>query len=190
MPRPKKPEEKKKRKISITIDPELLEELKRNATSEGISLSEYIEQRLRSRNTVPWDIKEFGRFIHAINTYNGYVVNYNLGLTHGFKDFKHLEYSLEYKTITVEFLLKNSKGGKNKHKVVLDFSWCWDCPSPYVNIKLYGWDDKKEEWFQMGETSHFDFNGEKIFNTILEIRRDFWLKLKTFREEKKKRNKT
>ncbi len=189
MPRPKKPEEKKKRKISITIDPELLEELKRDAKIKGLSLSEYIEQQLRSKNTISWDIKEFGRFIQAINSYNGYVVDYNLGLTPGFKDFKHLEYSLENKTITVEFWLKNSKGGANKHKVILDFSWCWDCPSPYVNIKLYGWDDKKKEWFEMGERSIFAVDGERIFNTILEIRRDFWLKLKTFREEKKKSQK-
>ncbi len=185
MPRPKKPENLKKKKVSITLDPELLEELKRDAKFKGLSLSEYIEQQLR--NPVPWDIKEFGKFIHAINTYNGYVVDYSLGLTHSFKGFDYLEYSLENKTISVEFWLKNSKGGKNKHKAVLDFSWCWDCPGPYVNITLYGWDDKKEEWFEMGETSIFAVDGERIFNAILEIRRDFWLKLKTFREEKKKR---
>ena len=185
MPRPKKPEEKKKRKISITIDPELLEELKRDAKYEGVSLSEYIEQRLR--NPVPWDIKQFGRFIQAINTYNGYVVDYKLGLTPGFKGFDYLAYSLENKTIAVEFWLKNSKGGRNKYKAVLDFSWCVDCPGAYVDIKLYGWDDKKKEWFEMGEKGLFAVDGEVFFNAILEIRRDFWLKLKTFREEKKKR---
>jgi len=37
----------------------------------------------------------------------------------------------------------------------------------------------------MGETSIFTLDGERIFNVILEICRGFWLKLKTFRKEKK-----
>jgi len=97
-----------------------------------------------------------------------------------------LDYSLEYKTITVEFRLKNSKGGSNLHKAVLEFSWCVDCPGPYMIVKLFSWDDKKKEWFEMGEESFFDINDKEIFNAILKIRRDFWLKPKTFREEKKK----
>ena len=185
MPRPKKPEKLKKKKVSITLDPELVEELKRDAHYEGLSLSEYIEQQLK--NPTPWDIQQFGRFIQAINSYNGYKVNYSRGLIPGFKGDKGLEYSLEYKTIAVEFRLKNSKGGKNLHKAVLEFDWCVDCPGPYMVVKLFGWDEKKNEWFEMGEESFFDINGEEIFNAILKIRRDFWLKLKTFREEKKKK---
>ena len=187
MGRPKKPEEKKKKKISITLDPELVEKLKRWARMEGMSLSEYIENRLKDK--VPWDIKEFGKFIAHINAYNGYEVDYNKGLNLGFQSNKVLEYSLEYKTVSVEFRLKNSKGGENLHKAVIKYAWCWDCPGPYANIKLYGWDDKKKEWFEMGEESTFSIDGEKLFNAILKIRRDFWLKLTTFREEKKKRKK-
>ena len=37
----------------------------------------------------------------------------------------------------------------------------------------------------MGEKGIFAVDGQEIFNAILEIRRDFWLKLKTLREEKK-----
>jgi len=187
MARPKKPEKLKKKKVSITLSAELLEKLKKDAEYEGLNLSEYIEKQLK--NPVPWDVQQFGRFIQAINTYNGYVVDYNLGLTPGFKGFKYLAYSLENKTISVEFRLKNSKGRENKHKAVLDFSWCVDCPSPYVNITLFGWDDKKKEWFEMGEKGIFTVDGQEIFNTILEIRRDFWLKLKTFKEEKKSKGK-
>jgi len=169
MPRPKKPEKLKKKKISITLSPELIEELKREAHYKGLSLSELIEQQLK--NPTPWDIQQFGRFIQAINAYNG----------------AKLDYSLDYKTIAVEFRLKNSKGRSNLHKAVLEFSWCIDCPGPYMVVKLFGWDEKKNEWFEMGEESFFDINGEEIFNAILKIRRDFWLKLKTFREEKKKK---
>ena len=57
---------------------------------------------------------------------------------------KGLEYSLEYKTISVEFWLKNSKGGENPHKAVIEYALCWDCPSSYATIKLYGWNDKKK----------------------------------------------
>jgi len=184
MGRPKKPEGKKKQKISITLDPELVKELKRWAEIEGVSLSEYIENQLKDR--VPWDIKEFGNFIAHINAYNGYKVDYKHGLTMTFNEDKKLEYSLEYKTISVEFKLQNSKGGENLHKAVIRFSWCWDCPGPYATIKLYGWDDKKKEWFEMGEESTFSVDGENLFNLLLKIRRDFWLKLKTFREEKRK----
>ena len=169
MGRPKKPEEKKKKKISITLDPELVERLKRWARIEDMSLSEYIENQLKDK--VHWDIKEFGKFITLLNAYN---------------DDK-LDYPLEYKTVSVEFRLKNSKGGENLHKAVIKYAWCWDCPGPYATIKLYGWDDKKKEWFEMGEESTFSMDGEKLFNAILKIRRDFWLKLKTFRKEKKKR---
>jgi len=187
MPRPKKPEKLKKKKVSITLDPELLKKLKREAEIKGLSLSEYIEQQLR--NPVPWDIKQFGRFIQALNTYNGYKVYPDHIRVIGERRLTEniLDFHLENKTITVEFWLKNSKGGINKHKAVLDFYWCIDCPGAYVKIKLYGWDDKKKEWFEMGEESFIPIDGQEIFNAILRIRRDFWLKLKTFHKEKKKK---
>ena len=91
MGRPKKPKEKKKQKISITLDPELVKKLKEWSKIEGVSLSGYIERQLKDR--VSWDIKEFGKFIAHINAYN---------------DDK-LDYPLEYKTISVEFRLKKLK---------------------------------------------------------------------------------
>jgi len=37
MPRPKKPEEKKRRKVSITLDAELLEQLKKMPNTKGLA---------------------------------------------------------------------------------------------------------------------------------------------------------
>ena len=47
----------------------------------------------------------------------------------------------------------------------------------------------RKKWFEMGEESTFSIDGENLFNAVLKIRRDFRLKLKTFREEKKKTDK-
>ena len=38
----------------------------------------------------------------------------------------------------------------------------------------------------MGEESTFSVDGKDLFNAILKIRQNFWLKLKTFKEKKKK----
>jgi hypothetical protein len=185
MPRPRKPEDKKKKKVSITLDAQLLEDLKKAERREGLSLSEFIEHQLKTKTH--WDIQEFGKLIHLINTYNGEKVDYYTYINPYVFSTNILPYSLYNKKVSIEFLLKNSKGGLNKHKLVIDYGFCWDCPGHYIDIKLYGWDDKKEEWFEMGESSLFTLDGEKIFNEILKIRRDFWLKLKTFREEKKRK---
>jgi hypothetical protein len=74
MPRPRKPEDKKKKKVSITLDAQLLEDLKKAARREGLSLSEFIEHQLKTKTH--WDIQEFGKLIHLINTYNGEKVDY------------------------------------------------------------------------------------------------------------------
>jgi hypothetical protein len=187
MGRPPKPADKKKKRISITLEPKLVEQLKEFAEREGKSLSEYIEEKLKDR--VSWDIREFGRFIQAINVYNGYTVEYTTGfLPNKNQSIKStLHYHLHRKTLSIEFPLKNSKGWENLHKATIEFGWCPDCPGPYITLKLYGWDEKKKQWFEMGEESFFDFNGEKLFNAILSIRRDYWLKFKFFQQEKKKK---
>jgi len=47
----KKPKKLKKKKVSITLSPELVEELKREARYKNLSLSEYIEKTLK---TIYW----------------------------------------------------------------------------------------------------------------------------------------
>jgi len=167
MPRPKKPEKLKKKKVSITLSPELVEELKREARYKNLSLSEYIEQTLKenlNEDICDYSLKEFGKLLAGLNF-----------LVTSHKETKKRPYALFPFPISIEFWLHNRRSKRlQRHKVRLDFGYCPECPSPHINISLYFWDDKREDWVFMGESSSFSVEAEKIIDTILEIRKKYW----------------
>jgi len=167
MPRPKKPENFKKKKVSITLDSELLEEAKREAYFKNLSLSEYIEQILKENleeNLCDYSLKEFAKLLAGLEF-----------LIASHKELKKRPYMLFPFAISIEFSLHSKRSKRlQKYKVRLDYGYCPECPGPYVNISLYFWDDKKEDWVFMGESSSFSLEAEKIINTILEIRKKYW----------------
>ena len=167
MPRPKKPEKLKKKKVSITLDPELLEKLKRGAHIRDLSLSEYIEKILKENleeNLCDYSLKEFAKLLAGLEF-----------LVASHKELKKRPYVLFPFAISIEFWLHSKRSKRlQKHKVRLDYGYCPECPGPYVNISLYFWDDKKENWVFMGESSSFTLEAEKIIDTILEIRKKYW----------------
>jgi len=167
MPRPKKPENLKKKKVSITLDPKLLENLKWKARIRNLSLSEYMEQILKENleeNLCDYSLKEFAKLLTGLE----YLIA-------SYKELKKRPYVLFPFAISIEFSLHSKKSKRlQKHKVRLDYGYCPECPGPYVNISLYLWDDKKEDWVFMGESSSFSLEAEKIIDTILEIRKKYW----------------
>ena len=179
MLRPKKPENLKKKKVSITLDPKLLENLKWKARIRNLSLSEYIEQILKENleeNLCDYSLKEFAKLLAGLEF-----------LVASHKELKKRPYVLFPFAISIEFLLHSKRSKRlQKHKVRLDYGYCPECPGPYVNISLYFWDDKKEDWVFMGESSTFTLEAEKIIDTILEIRNKVLGKLFLQKREKQK----
>ncbi len=179
MPRPKKPEEKKKKKVSITLDPELLKDLKRSAHIRDLSLSEYIEKILKENleeNLCDYSLKEFAKLLAGLEF-----------LVASHKELKKRPYVLFPFAISIEFWLHSKRSKRlQKHKVRLDYGYCPECPGPYVNISLYFWDDKKEDWVFMGESSSFTLEAERIIDTILEIRKKYWENYFSKKEKNKK----
>ena len=181
MPRPKKPEEKKKKKVSITLDPKLLEELKREAKYEGVSLSEYIEKILKENleeNLCDYSLKEFAKLLLGLKF-----------LIASHKETKKQPYVLFAFPISIEFWLHSKRSKRlQRHKVRIDFGYCPECPGPHLGISLYFWDDKKEDWVFMGESSSFTLEAEKIIDTILEIRKKYWEEYFSKKRKKQKEN--
>ena len=180
MPRPKKPEEKKKKKVSITLDPELLKEIKRNAEIKGLSLSEYIEQTLKENlkeDICDYSLREFAKLLAGLRF---------LVVSH--KETEKRPYALFPFPISIEFWLHSKRSKRlQRHKVRIEFGYCPECPGPHLEISLYYWNDKKEDWVFMGESPSFDIDAEKIINTILEIRKKYWEEYFSRKEKNKKK---
>jgi len=180
MPRPKKPQEKKRRKVSITLDAELLEKLKRDAKYEGLSLSQYVEKILKEdleENLCDYSLKEFAKLLAGLEF-----------LIASHKELKKRPYVLFPFAISIEFWLHSKRSKRlQKHKVRLDYGYCPECPGPHIDISLYLWDDKKEDWVFLGESSTFTLEAEKIIDTILEIRKKYW---EDYFSKKRKNKKT
>jgi len=136
--------------------------LKREARYKNLSLSEYIEQTLKEslqENICDYSLKEFCKLLAGLNF-----------LVRSYKEIEKRPYVLFPFPISVEFWLHNKRSRRlQQHKVRLDFGYCPECPGPYVDISLYFWDDKKEDWVFMGESSSFSVEAEKIIDIILKI---------------------